>query len=138
MEEHAAALDVAEEARAAPAALVSALDQAGDVGKHELLLAQAHDAEVRGKRGEGVFGDLGPRARDRGEEGRFARVRQADEPGIRDQLEAQPDPALLARPARIGAARRLIGRALVVRVAEAALAPLAAARRTDPGPRDRQ
>ena len=72
--------------------------------------------------GEGIVGDLGLRARDRGQEGRLPGIGQADEAGIGDELQAQPDPALLARPAGIGATRRLVGRSLVVGVAEAAVA----------------
>src|SRR5262249_16621717 len=49
-------------------------------------------------------------------------VGEAHEACVGDQLEAQPDPALLAGPAGIGAARRAVGRTLVVRVAEAAVA----------------
>ena len=44
--EHARALDVAEELVAEPAALGRALDEPGDVGEHELVVAEAHDAEV--------------------------------------------------------------------------------------------
>ena len=74
------------------------------------------------QRGERIVGDLRPRGRHGGEEGRLAGVGQADQPGIGDQLQPQPDPALLARPALVGAARRAVGRGLVVRVAEAAVA----------------
>ena len=74
------------------------------------------------QRGERIVGDLRPRGGDADEEGRLAGVRQADQPGIGDQLQPQPDPALLARPALVGAARRAVGRGLEVRVAEAAVA----------------
>ena len=83
-----------------------------------------HHAELRLQGGEGIVGDLRPGARDRGEQGRFAGIGQADQPGIGDQLQAQPDPALLAGPALVGAARRAVGRALEMRVAEAAIAAL--------------
>ena len=42
-----------------PRALGRALDEAGDVGEHELVVAEAHHAEVRLERGERVVGDLG-------------------------------------------------------------------------------
>ena len=59
MEQHAAALDMAEEAVADPGALGRALDQAGNVGDHELALLVAHHAELRAGGGEGIVADLG-------------------------------------------------------------------------------
>src|SRR6185436_6352171 len=56
---------------------------------------------------------------------RLAGVWQTDEPRIGDQLQPQPDPTFLARPAGSRVARRLVGRALEMRVAEAAVAALA-------------
>ena len=56
--EHAGALDVAQELVAEAAALGRAFDQPGDVGEHELVLVEAHDAEVRLERRERVVGDL--------------------------------------------------------------------------------
>ena len=35
-----------------------AFDQAGNVGEHEFLLVDMHDAELRMQRGEGIVGDL--------------------------------------------------------------------------------
>ena len=88
------------------------------------MLVLPHDAELWFQRREGVIGDFRPRMADRGEEGRFAGVGQPDKTGVGDQLQAQPDPSLAARPAGIGAARRAIGRALVMRIAEPAVAAL--------------
>ena len=124
MQQHAAALDVAEEAVAEAGAFVRAFDQAGDVGQHELAAVALDHAELRVERGERIVGDLRLRRADRGEEGGLAGVRQADEAGVGDQLQPQPDPALLARLAGIGVARRAVGRRLEVRVAEAAVAAL--------------
>ncbi len=76
------------------------------------------------QRGEGIVGDLRLGGGDRGEEGRLAGIGQADQPGIGDQLQPQPDPALLACLAGIGAARRAVGRGLEMGVAEAAIAAL--------------
>jgi hypothetical protein len=53
-----------------------------------------------------------------------AGVRQPDQAGVGDQLEPQPDPALLAGLAGIGAARRAVGGGPEMRVAEAAVAAL--------------
>ena len=58
------------------------------------------------ERREGIIGDLGLGRRDGREKVDLAGIGQADEPGIGDQLQAQPDPALLALEARIGMARR--------------------------------
>ena len=76
------------------------------------------------ERGEGIVGDLRLRRRDGREEGRLARVGQADEARIGDQLEAQDEPALLALLAGIGPARGAVGRGGEIGVAEAAIAAL--------------
>jgi hypothetical protein len=122
MQQHAAALDMAEEARAEPGPLVRAGDQAGDVGQHEIHLPRAHHAEVRVQRGERVIRDLRPGGGDGSEERRLARVGQPDQPGVGDQLQPKPDRQLLARLAGVGVPRRLVRRALEVRIAEAAVA----------------
>ena len=50
MQQHRAALDMAEEAVAQAGALMRALDQAGNVGEHEFVRRrQPHDAEIGGK-----------------------------------------------------------------------------------------
>jgi len=67
---------------------------------------------------------LGPRAPARGKKGRFSGVGQTDETGIGDQLQAEPNPGFAAGPTGIGAPRRTIGRALVMRIAEPAVAAL--------------
>ena len=88
------------------AALGRALDEPGDVGEHELVVLPAHDAEVRLERGERVVGDLGlGRAHDR-DQRRLARVREADERGVGEQLQLELQPALLAVLALLGEARR--------------------------------
>jgi hypothetical protein len=124
VDEHGAALDMAEEAVAEPLALMSAFDQAGNIGQHEVALADGDDAEIGVERGEGVVGDLRLGGGDGGEEGRLAGIGQADEAGIGDQLQPQPDPLLGAEQAGIGATRRLVGAGLEMRVAEAAIAAL--------------
>src|SRR5579864_3240936 len=82
MQQHTAALDVAEEAVAEADALMSALDQAGNVGEHEFAAADVDDAELRMQGGERVIGDLRLGGADRGEKRRFSGVRQADDAGI--------------------------------------------------------
>ncbi len=91
---------------AEPAALGRALDQAGHVGEHELVVAPPHDAEVRLERRERVVGDLGLGRADRGDQRGLARVREADERGVGEQLQLEPQPPLLAVLALLGEARR--------------------------------
>ena len=130
MEQDGAAFDMAEEAVAEAGAFMGALDQAGDVGEDEFLGGgQADDAELGVQGGEGVVGDFGSGGGDDGQEGGFAGVGQADEAGVGDQLQAQPDPAFLAGPALGDLAGRAVGGGLEVGVAEAAIA---AAQQGDP------
>ena len=49
-------------------------------------------------------------------------LKKPHQAGIGDQLQAQPDPPLLPRPALGGLARGAVGRGLEVGVAEAAIA----------------
>ena len=95
---------MAEKAVAEPVALVRALDQARDVGEDEFASVDPHHAEAGMERGEGIVGDLRLGGGDGGEEGRLAGIGQADQAGIGDQLEPQPDRLLLA--AWPGLARR--------------------------------
>ena len=122
VEQHAAALDMAEEAVADPGAFGRALDQAGDVGDDELAALVADDAELRAGGGEGIGADLGLRVGDGVDEGRLAGVGQPDQAGVGEQLEPQPDPGFLARPAGAVLARRAVGRGLVAGVAAPAVA----------------
>src|SRR6516164_7014616 len=124
MEDHRAALDMAEKPGADPGTVAGALDQTGEVGQDDFLVVQPYDAELRLQRRERIVGDLRPGVRDRSEERRLPGVGQADQPDIGDQLQAQPHPGLMAGPAGIGAARRAIGRALMMRVTKTAIAAL--------------
>ncbi len=119
---HAGALDVAQELVAQPAARVRALDQAGDVGQHEIAVIDHHHAQVGTQGGEGIVGDLGLGAADHRQQGGFAGVGHADDAHVGDQLELQAQPQFLARLALLGHARRLVGGALEGRVAAAAAA----------------
>ena len=92
---------------AEPGAAAGALDQAGDVGDDELALGALERAEHGLERREGVVGDLRGGARQARQQRRLARVRQPDQPDVGEQLEPQLEPALLARQALLGEARRL-------------------------------
>jgi hypothetical protein len=64
------------------------------------LAVDRGDAEVGMERREGIVGDLRPSAGHRGQEGRLARIRQADKTGIGNQLQPQPDRLFFARQGR--------------------------------------
>src|SRR5215831_1018572 len=103
---------------------MGAFDQARNVRQYEFAVVDRDDAELRMQRGEGVIRDLrlgGAHAR---QKRRLAGVGQAHKAGIRDQLEAQPDGALLAGKARIGTTRRAVGGRFEMGIAEAAIAAL--------------
>ena len=88
MQQHAAALDMAEEAVAQAGAFMRAFDQAGNVGEHEFAAVDADHAELRMQRGERIVGDLRLGGAHGREERRLAGIGQADDAGIGDQLEA--------------------------------------------------
>ena len=97
-------------------------DETGNIGKDEFPLVDSRDTEVGVQRREGVIGDLRPGAGHGSEEGGLAGIRQADEAGIRDQLQVQPNGFFFALEAGIGPVRRLIDRRPEVGIAEAAIA----------------
>ena len=114
------ALDVAQELMSQPAALVRALDQAGDVGDDEAVVVGARHAQVGHERRERVVGDLGTSGGELGDQRGFARRRHADERGVGHQLHLQLDPALLGRLAQLGERGRTARRGDEVDVAAAA------------------
>jgi hypothetical protein len=117
VDQHPAALDMAEEAVADTGALGGALDQAGNVRQHELALLVPDHAELRHQRGEGIIADFRASVGNLVDEGRFARIGQPDQPDVGEQLEAQPDRDFLRRDARLVLAGRAVGAGLVAGVA---------------------
>ena len=88
VDEYLGALHVPEEAIAKAVTLVSALDQAGDIGNHEAaIITETDDAQVRRERGEGVISNLGARRRDSRDQRRLSRVGKADEANVGEQLQ---------------------------------------------------
>src|SRR5262249_44362795 len=81
------------------------LNQARNVGEHEFAAVGVDNAELRMERGERVVGDFRLGGADRAEKGRLARIRQADNAGIGNELEPQPDCQFDARLTGIGGAR---------------------------------
>ena len=96
MQQYTASLDMAKEPVAEAGALMRALDQSGNVGDHEFTLVHTDDTQIGMKRGEGVIGDFRPRRRHRGKESGLAGIRHAEQSGIGDQLQPQPDPHFLS------------------------------------------
>src|SRR5690606_29539061 len=96
VDQRRAALDVAQEVVAEAPPLGSTLDQAGHVGDHERRLAGGDHAEVGDQGGERVVGDLGPRARDRGDQRRLAGAREADQADVGDDLQLEAYDELVA------------------------------------------
>src|SRR5262252_4396800 len=116
------ALDVTQQAVAEPGTSRSTLDQAWDVRHHQASPAvDLSDPELRAERREGVAGDPRRRSGYGPQQRRLTRVGRADQPHIRHQLELQAEPALLPSPPWLRHLRRLIDRALEVRVAPTAL-----------------
>ena len=91
VQENAAAAHVLQELEAEAVALAGALDEAGQVGEGEALVADADDTEHRLQRSERVFGDLGPGVGDGGEQGRLARVGEAEQPHIGEQAQVESE-----------------------------------------------
>ena len=125
--DHARALDVTQEAVAEPRALARALDQSRDVRDDEAALAGLRDAELRHERRERIGRHARARGREAAQQRRLARVREADETDVGQQLEREPQLARRAGPAALGEVRRLARRRGEVRVA----APAAPAARDD-------
>jgi len=103
-----------------------ALDQTRDIRHDEAAkIAQFNDPQHRLQCRERIGGDLGSSGRAARDQGALARVGQAHETDIGDQLQFEPEVSLLARPARLALARRLMRRAGEGLVAPAASAALA-------------
>ena len=121
MDQRGATLDMAKETVANTGAFVGAFDQAWNIREHKALaLAGVDDAQIGMQRGEGIGCDLrvGPAAGR--QEGRLARIGQTHQPRVRDEFQAQPQPALLALLAGLGVARGLLARCLEMGIALAA------------------
>ena len=102
--ERRAALDVAEELETESSAFARALDEAGHVGHGVAHVTGLHDPEVGVQGRERVFGDLGARGRDRGDEARLSCRREADERDVGDGLQFELDVAFPPRRAEQGEA----------------------------------
>src|SRR3954471_17184604 len=134
--EHPGALQVSEELVAEPGPIARTLDQPGDVAEDQLANVRGlHGPEHRRELREWILGTLRPRIREPRQERRLACVGEADERGVREQLEAELDLPFLAGQADLGEARRLPARPCEMLVAAAAHA---AFRHDDSGTRVRE
>ena len=88
-DEGPASRDVTQEPMAEALAPMGALDQSGDVGHHEPLLARLRDAEVGRQGRERVVGDLRCGRRQPGQERGLPCVRQAHQTHVGDRAELQ-------------------------------------------------
>src|SRR6185312_11299935 len=122
VEDDVATLGMAEKAVAQPDAAMRTFDQAWQVREHEVALVDTHDAKLRLQRGEGIVRDFRPGSGNAGEKRRLARIWHADQACVRDQFQFEDDDFLFARLSGIGMSRCLIGRALEMGIAEAAVA----------------
>src|SRR5207237_2637910 len=121
VQQDAAALDMPEKAVAEADAFVGAFDQARNISEHEFTAVDVDHPELRMQRRKWIVSDFWLGRAHSGKEGRLARVRQADDAGVGNELEPQPDRNFDAVLTWIGVTRRTIGRTLEVGVAKAAI-----------------
>src|SRR5690606_6583001 len=74
------------------------------------------------KRGEWIVCNFWLGCRHRCQEGGLSGIWKANDPGIRDQFQPQPNPALFARQSGVCPSRRLVGGGFEMLVTEAAIA----------------
>ena len=110
--EQPGALDMGEELVPEARAGAGALDQPGDVRDDQLPALQLvfEHPQDRRERRERITRDLWRRAGQSRQQRGLARIRHADEADVREQPQAQLDPALLAGQPALGEARRLTRR----------------------------
>src|SRR5436305_832148 len=124
MDQHSGSVHVAEEFQPQPGPGMGALDQPGKVRHDERrILRQLDDAQHRLQGGEGIIANLGPGGAGGRQERRLTGIGKADEAGIRDQLQLQPQPARLPRLTQLGEAWRLPGRGLEAGITPTAPSP---------------
>ena len=98
-------------------------DQTWHIGQHEQLAFETRrlgHAKVRAERRERIVADLRSRTACRRQQTRLARVRFADQRRLRDGLQLEVQPALLARLTLLRDPRRAIGARREMRVAQTA------------------
>ncbi len=105
--------------------LAGAFDQARNISHNKSLAAvNIHHAQMWIHGGEMVIGNLRACITDTGEKRGFSNIRKSYQTDIRDNLELQLDPELLAGLSRLGILRRLHGWSGEVHIALTAVAAL--------------
>jgi len=117
VDQDTAAFDMAEEAIANSRAFGGTCDQTRNVGKDEFAPLVADHAELRARGGEGVGPDFRLGVGHLIDEGRFSGIGKANEPGVGEQFEPQPDPHFLAILTRLVLARCAVGTGLIACIA---------------------
>ena len=123
MDEHAAALDVAQELMSQTRSLPRALDQSGDI-RHDKAAALAHRNNTENGRdgGEVIVADLGLCLRDDRDQRALADVREADQSDVRQKLQLEHDVEFLTGQTGLRETRHLTDGRREMRIAPAALA----------------
>ena len=103
-------LHVAQEIMPQSHAFAGAFHQTGNIRQHEVRLAPFGNAQIGGQGGKVIVGDLGFRRRQRGQNGAFAHVGEADQPHVRNGFQFQTEGMDLRLDARLGKVGRLPGR----------------------------
>ena len=101
------ALEVGEEFVAEARAGARSLDQTRDIGDYQLPVITIQGSEDRLQSSERIVRHFGMGARKAAQKRRLARVREADEADIGEQLELERDPPLVSRYPALGEPRRL-------------------------------
>src|SRR6202167_3890304 len=108
-----------------PKPFVRPFDQPGNIVERETFLARnRHTADIGRQRRERVGRYFRARRTERGQQRRFAGVRNSDEAGLRDQPQLHANPSLHARGSRRRDSRRAPRRRREMHIAAATLATL--------------
>ena len=123
MHQKARALYMLEKTQTKALAFVCAFDQTGNIGNDHATVGVNlvdHNTEVGRKRGKGVGRNLGPRRRNLGDKGRLARIGQAQQTGIGQNLQLKAQVLFLTRFTGLAKTGGTHGRRLEMLVALAA------------------
>ena len=110
-------------------AAVRPFQQPGDFHHHKILAAMSHRPQHGFHRSEGIIGHLGPGRGAAGNQRGLAGIGLGQQPHIGQQLELQPQHAVLPLAARLGQHRFLVSRGHEPGVAPTALAAAGRQRR---------
>src|SRR5690606_18441334 len=125
MQQQAGARQMLEKADAQAGTFGGTLDQPGNIGNDEALVApHAYHAQIRHQGGKGIIGHLRLGRGHRADEGALAGIRQAEQTDVRQHLEFQLEVTRLARLARRSLPWRPVGTGLEAGIAQSVPAAL--------------